>query len=69
MSLLPFAGPVDGVTTRDLLYPLRGERLAAGPARGLSNVRTGPDAAVAISRGQLLIIEAASVPSGLSSEP
>ncbi|HEY6570760.1 MAG TPA: thiamine diphosphokinase [Candidatus Limnocylindrales bacterium] len=69
VSLLPFNGPVDGVRTRDLRYPLRGEPLEAGPARGLSNVRTGPAASVAIVGGSLLIIEAAMPPGGLSSEP
>ncbi len=40
-----------------------------GPARGLSNVVTGPDAAVALRRGRLLVIEAADADGGLSSEP
>jgi thiamine pyrophosphokinase len=60
VSLLPFGGDVEGVTTRALRYPLRDEPLTQGPARGLSNVRTGPDAAVTIRRGRLLIVESAS---------
>ena len=68
VSLLPFGGDVEGVTTRDLRYPLRDEALAAGPARGLSNVRTGPDAAVTIRAGRLLIVEG-TPPRGISSEP
>ena len=68
VSLLPFGGDVAGVTTRGLRYPLRDEALVAGPARGLSNVRTGPDAAVTIRGGRLLIVEVAA-PRGISSEP
>ncbi len=59
VSLLPFGGDVEGVTTRALRYPLRDEPLTVGPARGLSNVRTGTDAAVSVRRGQLLIVESA----------
>ena len=59
VSLLPFGGDVEGVTTQALRYPLLDEPLTAGPARGLSNVRTGADAAVAIRRGRLLIVESA----------
>ncbi len=69
VSLLPFGGDVTGVTTRDLRYPLRDEPLVAGPARGLSNVRTGLAAAVTIRRGRLLIVEAAAPSGGLSSMP
>lgn len=68
VSLLPFGGDVAGVTTRDLRYPLRDEALVAGPARGLSNVRTGPDAAVTIRAGRLLIVEMVAA-RGISSEP
>ncbi len=59
ISLLPFAGDVVGVTTRGLRYPLRGEPLRAGPARGLSNVREREDASVSVERGRLLVVEAA----------
>ena len=59
VSLLPFGGDVAGVTTRGLRYPLRGEPLVAGPARGLSNVRESADASVRVERGRLLVIETA----------
>jgi thiamine pyrophosphokinase len=59
VSLLPFAGDAEGVTTRGLRYPLAGEALRTGPSRGLSNERTAPDAAVSLGRGRLLIVEAA----------
>lgn len=68
VSLLPFGGDVAGVTTRSLRYPLRDEPLVPGPARGLSNVRTGEDAGVTIRAGRLLIVEAARSESGLSSK-
>ncbi len=68
VSLLPFGGDVIGVTTRDLRYPLHNEALVAGPARGLSNVVDGPNAAVTIRGGRLLIVEVAAPP-GISSEP
>lgn len=57
VSLLPYGAGVEGVVTSGLAYPLRNEPLPAGPARGLSNVRTETDASVAIERGLLLIVE------------
>ena len=57
VSLLPFAGPAAGVTTTRLEYPLKDEPLDVGPARGLSNVRLGPSAAVSLRRGSLLVVE------------
>jgi thiamine pyrophosphokinase len=60
VSLLPFGGDATGVTTHGLRYPLRDEPLLSGPARGLSNVREAPDAAVTLRAGRLLVIEIAS---------
>jgi thiamine pyrophosphokinase len=57
VSLLPFAGDAEGITTRGLRYPLRDEPLRSGPARGLSNVRVAEDAAVTIRAGRLLVVE------------
>jgi len=57
VSLLPHGPGVEGVVTHGLAYPLRDEPLPVGPARGLSNVRTEPDAGVAVRRGLLLVIE------------
>jgi thiamine pyrophosphokinase len=57
VSLLPVAGAAEGVTTDGLRYPLRDEPLIAGPARGLSNVRTGTRAVVSIRAGRVLIVE------------
>ncbi|MEO8570499.1 MAG: thiamine diphosphokinase [Chloroflexota bacterium] len=57
ISLLPVGAGVTGVTTRGLAYPLVDEPLPVGPARGLSNVRTGSDASVVVRRGLLLVVE------------
>ncbi|HEY4752176.1 MAG TPA: thiamine diphosphokinase [Candidatus Limnocylindrales bacterium] len=57
VSLLPFAGDAVGITTQGLRYPLRDEPLRSGPARGLSNVRMGEDAAVTLRAGRLLVVE------------
>jgi thiamine pyrophosphokinase len=57
VSLLPWGGDVDGVTTQGLRYRLTDETLRAGPARGLSNVRVEVDAEVVLRNGRLLIVE------------
>lgn len=57
VSLLPMSPDVVGVTTAGLAYPLTDEPLPQGPARGLSNVRTSPDAAVTVRAGLLLVVE------------
>jgi thiamine pyrophosphokinase len=57
VTLLPFGETVTAVRTAGLAYALRGEPLRAGPARGLSNVRTGRRAGVSIDAGRLLVIE------------
>jgi len=57
VSLFPFGVDATGVTTTGLAYPLRDEPLRSGPARGLSNVRSGLEARVALRAGRLLIVE------------
>jgi thiamine pyrophosphokinase len=57
VSLMPIGDGVEGVTTRGLRYPLVDEPLPAGPARGLSNIRTAPDASVTVRLGLLLVVE------------
>jgi thiamine pyrophosphokinase len=57
VSLFPLGAGVEGVTTEGLAYPLRDEPLVVGPARGLSNVRSGPAARVALRAGRLLVVE------------
>jgi thiamine pyrophosphokinase len=57
VSLLPIGPGVEGVTTRGLAYPLTAEPLPTGGARGLSNVRSAPDAGVSVTAGSLLVVE------------
>ncbi len=57
ISLLPMGPGVEGVTTKGLVYPLADEPLPPGAARGLSNLRSSPDAVVVLRRGLLLIVE------------
>jgi thiamine pyrophosphokinase len=57
VSLFPFGADALGVTTHGLAYPLCDEPLHAGPARGLSNVRTAAEARVSLRSGRLLIVE------------
>jgi thiamine pyrophosphokinase len=57
VSLLPFRGDAEGVRTVGLEYPLRGEPLPFGPARGISNVRVSETASVSLERGAILVVE------------
>lgn len=57
ISLLPIMGPVTGVTTEGLQYPLVGEALDPGSARGVSNRFTETTATVAITGGVLLAVQ------------
>ena len=61
VTLLPFAGAASDITTAALRYPLAGETLEPGPARGLSNVRLEAVATVELRGGRLLVVE---VPGG-----
>jgi thiamine pyrophosphokinase len=56
VSLFALGGTVEGVVTSGLRYPLHGEALAVGPARGLSNELLAADAGVTTERGRLLVI-------------
>jgi thiamine pyrophosphokinase len=67
ISLLPLGADVRGITTRGLRFQLNDEPLALGPARGLSNVRVAPDAAITVRTGRLLVVETAPAGGGLSS--
>ena len=57
VSLIPFGADADGVTTDGLRYPLRRETLVLGTARGVSNVRVGEHATVALESGAVLVVE------------
>lgn len=56
VSLLPLGEIVEGVATNGLRYPLCGETLAIGPARGLSNELVGTDARISTERGRLIVV-------------
>jgi thiamine pyrophosphokinase len=56
VSLIATHGDACGVTTDGLLYPLRGETLAAGSTRGVSNEMVASRAVVALERGVLLVV-------------
>ena len=56
ISLIPLTSSAEGIETRDLEYPLRGEALSLGPARGISNVMTADGAEVWFESGLLLLV-------------
>ncbi len=56
VSLLPWGGDAEGVSTDALRYPLRDEPLTTGPSRGLSNELTGRAARVRVRGGALLVV-------------
>jgi thiamine pyrophosphokinase len=57
VTLLPVHGPARGVRTEGLLYPLRGEDLAAGTTRGVSNELIHDPATVAVGQGVLAVVQ------------
>lgn len=56
ISLIPLAGDARGVRTEALEYPLRGETLVMGAARGVSNVMAASRAGVALESGLLVVV-------------
>jgi thiamine pyrophosphokinase len=60
VTLLAVRGDAEGVRTHRLKYPLAGETLRFGAARGLSNVVVSVGATVSCDSGVLLVIETAS---------
>ena len=56
VSLIPLTGPVHGVRTSGLQWPLDGETLRADRARGVSNRAVAHDASVTIESGVLAVI-------------
>jgi thiamine pyrophosphokinase len=57
VTLLPVGGTARGVTTSNLRFPLAAEDLELGRTRGVSNVRTAPEARLRLESGRLLVIE------------
>lgn len=56
LSLIPLRTEVKGITTHQLKYPLSGESLPFGAARGISNVLLASAARVSFESGVLLMI-------------
>ena len=56
ISLFALHGPVSGVTTDGLQFPLRGETLEPGSSRGVSNVFASPEARIELGHGVLLAV-------------
>jgi thiamine pyrophosphokinase len=56
ISLIPLDGDAENVRTAGLEYPLKGETLRFGPARGVSNVIEHPPARVSLGAGRLVVI-------------
>ena len=57
VSLFAVAGPVRGITTDGLRWPLVGAELLAGSTLGVSNEMTAPVATVALRDGVLLAVQ------------
>ena len=56
ISLIPWQGEVTGVRTEGLKYPLQGDTLFPGQARGVSNLALGEYVSVSRDSGSLLFI-------------
>jgi thiamine pyrophosphokinase len=56
ISLFALHGPAVGVVTEGLVYPLRGETLAPGSSRGVSNVFAAREARVTLEQGVLMAV-------------
>jgi len=56
LSLIPIAGPVHGIATDALKYPLNDETLYFGPARGISNIFEQDQVKVTLREGLLLAV-------------
>ena len=56
VSLIPLSGEAQGVTTHGLAFPLDGETLTSGPARGVSNRITEGGARVELAAGALFVV-------------
>jgi len=56
LSLIPLAGDVSGIYTQGLKWPLTGDTLLVGPARGVSNVIVSLPVYVQVEKGTLLVV-------------
>ena len=55
LSLCPLAGPVEGITTTGLKWPLQAEALAPGVRDGISNEVVADPVEIEVDRGDLLL--------------
>ena len=55
LSLCPLAGAVEGVHTKGLLFPLKGETLTPGERDGISNEAVEREVEIRVERGDLLL--------------
>lgn len=69
VTLLAVGGDAAGVRTAGLRYPLRGETLAIGSSRGVSNEIAASPAWVSCGSGALLVIEGGALAPGREPEP
>lgn len=58
VSLIPFAGDVEGVTTKGLAYPLDNAVISIGTSLGISNYLLDEVAEVVMKKGILIVIKA-----------
>jgi thiamine pyrophosphokinase len=56
LSLIPLLGDACGVYTQGLKWPLSGDSLVAGPARGVSNIIVSLPVCVQVGTGLLLVV-------------
>ena len=56
VSLIPLCGEAQGISTRNLEYPLENEPLQLGSTRGVSNVLTADHAQVTLGEGWLVCV-------------
>jgi thiamine pyrophosphokinase len=56
VSLLPYGGPAQGVTTTGLRWALRSATIPPGSTWGMSNEMSAPTATVTVAQGVLLVI-------------
>ncbi len=61
VSLIPVHGPVLGIVTEGLRYPLRDETLEPGSPRGMSNELVGTSGTVSLCDGVLLAVSRLSI--------
>lgn len=64
VSLLPLSSVVEDIRTEGLLYPLDGEPLSQGAARGVSNELLGDRARITHGSGDLLVMHYTSASAG-----